>query len=394
MSENMTYVPSRLTSAKTDKVVAGANEILDDDINLKQDVINTLSKKVIDLNSVPTSSTLTYIVNSVTCNFKVGDEVRVADQQSETGYTFYKLYELTTESSVTTATWDKLGAGGGGSAAGLEIVAASGTTLNAEVGKYYRYDSYVSTLAVTLPTITGATEVHEFVLNFSTSGSASVTFTGGNIKQIGNFTIKGDSLYEISLKWNGNEWILVSDYNVPYDAKISYLESNGNQYINTGFVNTLNTEFNLDFQITDDATQDRKVIGTSNRFGFALDGGHWRTIGSEWYVTSKQADNNRHYLTTNSGKFIMDSVQIADRTGYTVAATVPMFIFAASLSSTTIDRGPVKMKLYSCNIYDNGNLIREFIPVRVGTIGYLYDRVSKTLFGNSGSGSFTLGPDV
>lgn len=113
MNENMTYVPSRLTSAKTNKVVAGANEILDDDINLKQDVINTLSKKVIDLNSVPTSSTLTYTVNSVTCNFKVGDEVRVADQESETGYTFYKLYALTTEGSVTTATWDKLGAGGG-----------------------------------------------------------------------------------------------------------------------------------------------------------------------------------------------------------------------------------------------------------------------------------------
>ena len=112
MNENMTYVPSRLTSAKTNKVVAGANEILDDDINLKQDVINMLSKKVIDLNSVPTSSTLTYTVNNVTCNFKVGDEVRVADQESETGYTFYKLYELTTEEGVTTATWDKLGAGG------------------------------------------------------------------------------------------------------------------------------------------------------------------------------------------------------------------------------------------------------------------------------------------
>ena len=34
------------------------------------------------------------------------------------------------------------------------------------------------------------------------------------------------------------------------------------------------------------------------------------------------------------------------------------------------------------------------IPVRVGQVGYMYDRVSKTLFGNAGTDSFVLGPDV
>lgn len=36
----------------------------------------------------------------------------------------------------------------------------------------------------------------------------------------------------------------------------------------------------------------------------------------------------------------------------------------------------------------------DFIPVRIGTKGYLYDKVSKRLFGNAGTGSFTLGPDI
>ena len=42
----------------------------------------------------------------------------------------------------------------------------------------------------------------------------------------------------------------------------------------------------------------------------------------------------------------------------------------------------------------NGVLLRDFIPVRVGQVGYMYDRVSGELFGNDGTGDFILGPDV
>lgn len=66
-----------------------------------------------DLNAAPTESTLTYTENGTIKNFKQGDEVRVPDQNADNGYTFYKLYELTTSDNTTTATWDKLGAGSG-----------------------------------------------------------------------------------------------------------------------------------------------------------------------------------------------------------------------------------------------------------------------------------------
>ena len=38
--------------------------------------------------------------------------MRAVDQESETGYTFYKLYNLVTEGNVTTAVWGELGGGG------------------------------------------------------------------------------------------------------------------------------------------------------------------------------------------------------------------------------------------------------------------------------------------
>lgn len=52
------------------------------------------------------------------------------------------------------------------------------------------------------------------------------------------------------------------------------------------------------------------------------------------------------------------------------------------------------MKLYSFKLYDAGELVRDYIPVRFGTTGYLYDKVSGKLFGNQGTEEFILGPDV
>ena len=63
-------------------------------------------------------------------------------------------------------------------------------------------------------------------------------------------------------------------------------------------------------------------------------------------------------------------------------------ILNASLISNTNLSSQIK------KIYIDNQMVRHFIPVRVGTTGQMYDKVSQTLFGNLGTGSFTLGPDV
>ena len=50
-------------------------------------------------------------------------------------------------------------------------------------------------------------------------------------------------------------------------------------------------------------------------------------------------------------------------------------------------------RLFSWKHWRNGVLIRDLIPVSKDGIGYMYDEISKELFGNSGSGSFILGPN-
>ena len=53
------------------------------------------------------------------------------------------------------------------------------------------------------------------------------------------------------------------------------------------------------------------------------------------------------------------------------------------------------MKLYSCKIYNNGTLVRDFVPAKnsSGTIG-LYDTVNGACYTNAGSGTFTAGADI
>ena len=55
--------------------------------------------------------------------------------------------------------------------------------------------------------------------------------------------------------------------------------------------------------------------------------------------------------------------------------------------------GKAKMTLYSCKIYDDGVLVRDFIPCSRksdGLIG-LYDTVTKEFYTNAGTGEFIGG---
>ena len=50
-------------------------------------------------------------------------------------------------------------------------------------------------------------------------------------------------------------------------------------------------------------------------------------------------------------------------------------------------------RIYSAKMVSNRVSIFDFVPVRKGNIGYMYDRVSGQLFGNQGTGAFIIGPD-
>lgn len=49
--------------------------------------------------------------------------------------------------------------------------------------------------------------------------------------------------------------------------------------------------------------------------------------------------------------------------------------------------------IFSFSVVRGGKPVCDLIPVRVGDVGYMFDRVSGKLFGNQGTGAFILGAD-
>ena len=57
------------------------------------------------------------------------------------------------------------------------------------------------------------------------------------------------------------------------------------------------------------------------------------------------------------------------------------------------------VKIAYMQFFENGSLVRDFIPVRFTnelgqSEGAMYDKVSRQLFRNAGTGQFVIGPDV
>ena len=53
------------------------------------------------------------------------------------------------------------------------------------------------------------------------------------------------------------------------------------------------------------------------------------------------------------------------------------------------------MTLYHCQIYNGNTVIRNYIPCKnAGGVVGLYDLIGQKFYGNSGTGSFTAGPEV
>ena len=99
--------------------------------------------------------------------------------------------------------------------------------------------------------------------------------------------------------------------------------------------------------------------------------------------TIKQ-DKNKYYI---NGQYVGEY----DYSNFT--APGELYIFALNNNNSLYSCG--YDKIYSFKIWDNGTLIRDYIPVHntiTNTAG-LYDKVEGKFYPNSGTGSFTEGPE-
>lgn len=181
----------------------------------------------------------------------------------------------------------------------------------------------------------------------------------------------------------------------PYDSKIEYLESNGTQYIDLGMPIQHTDEMYIDAQATANASGGVYGAYQSSPFCYAniTNSGIWLyaryftasfAVGKVRYEINNDA-TNLYYKPKGSATSLSKSIS------NTNTMNVNFYLFAFN-NNGTASCGAVK--IYSFIVTRNGELLLDMIPVRVGQVGYMYDKVSGQLFGNSGTGNFIIGNDI
>ena len=174
-------------------------------------------------------------------------------------------------------------------------------------------------------------------------------------------------------------------------VRVEYVKSNGDDYVDTGVKGNLNTYVELDARITEISSTARFFGNrlSSNTeafcFGEASNGNffaHFDTV-SATTVVSTPKDTNRHIFELSKQGFYIDKV-LNSTYNNAVNFTTPYNLLIGACADEESIGNPSKVEVYACRIYNNSQLVRDFVPVYdLVTEKYgLFDLVSDTFYGS------------
>lgn len=181
-------------------------------------------------------------------------------------------------------------------------------------------------------------------------------------------------------------------------TQLEYIQSSGTQWIDTGFKPNQNTRVLADCDLISG------VFPTAFGAWSSSAGAKYILLSlsdtvARYYYNLTETDKNvaikgRHILDMNKNKLIVDNVEIVTVTASTFSVSQSLYLFTFHGGETT-ENFKTNAKYYSCKIYDNDVLVRDFIPCKNadGVIG-MYDVVNSQFYQNAGTGVFTAGDEV
>lgn len=187
---------------------------------------------------------------------------------------------------------------------------------------------------------------------------------------------------------------------VPADYKcIEYLESNRTQYIYAGLKMNNNSRVIMDAECPNEgvASQVEYIFGArkntaENAFGLGRSGSGKLYAGYGKYMNiAFTLGNDRHLYDFNKNNLYIDGKLVYTWPVAEFETPNSATLFATSGSASSIYYGAVR--IYSCKIYDNDILVRDFVPVHrlSDDVCGMYDKVNHTFYTNAGSGTFVEG---
>lgn len=177
-------------------------------------------------------------------------------------------------------------------------------------------------------------------------------------------------------------------------TQLEYIESTGTQYIDTGVKPTSGIDVEIDFQLNmtngwacvfggrDSSSNSNAValwLNDTSTFAF------YRNVVNSTFPSTISTSARHHFKCTgNTANIDGNTVSVTDST---FTGTNSIYLFAVNDAGSTYRFS--KCKLYSCKIYDNGTLIRDYVPcLNAEGVAGLYDLVERKFYGNSGTGEF------
>lgn len=184
-------------------------------------------------------------------------------------------------------------------------------------------------------------------------------------------------------------------------TRLQYIESSGTQWIDTGFKPNQLSRVVMDVNILTQSGWPRAVFGGRNGSTTAVDSFVFWAFDSTYFRSDYDTGTTnidvsvagRHSIDKNKNVCRVDGTTVTQPTAV-FQSNYPMALFGQN-DVDGIDERMVVMQLYGCQVYDNGILVRDFIPCESpdGAVG-LYDAANGMFYGNAGTGDFAAGPEV
>ena len=181
-------------------------------------------------------------------------------------------------------------------------------------------------------------------------------------------------------------------------TELEYIQSTGTQYINTGVQPNQNTRVTATAYLTP-SDAGTWLFGARNAhsdstFGFlSYENAYRSDYNTDQNKTIPAAYSDPFEIDKNKNQTQINGETEATSSVGTFQCNYPLILFANNTGGSISGRG--SGKIYQLSIYDNGTMVRMFIPCinPDGEIG-LYDAANGQFYGNFGTGVFIGGPEI
>lgn len=220
----------------------------------------------------------------------------------------------------------------------------------------------------------------------------------GDTIKIGNLDISSFKVGGVDCSIYLGDVKLYPQTNLPYDAEIEYLQGDGSSYIDTNIIPSYHETGGV-YQYTNNADGESYICGSYNinnrYYGPKIENEKivYRSLNGSLILAINNDFQKHTFSIYKDGNKLVDNEYNETFSSYP-AVTNSLILFALKDSSSVIVNYSTA-RIYSLYVKSiaNNDYVLDLIPVRIGTTGYMYDKVSGQLFGNSGSGNFVLGTD-